>query len=55
MVNAVGQEAAPFELLIAVIVMGFVIFAGMSAMEQLWLQKCYGTTDAKLEEMKASL
>ncbi len=55
MINARGQEAAPFELLIAVIVMGFVIFAGMNAMEQLWLQKCLGTTDAKLEEMKTVL
>ncbi|MDP6670839.1 MAG: hypothetical protein QGI60_03415 [archaeon] len=52
MVNSKGQESAPFELLIAVIIMGFVIFAGMQAMRQLWLQKCFGTTDAKLEELK---
>lgn len=55
MFNKSGQEGAPFELLVAVIVMGFVIFAGMQAMEQLWVQKCYGTTDAKLEEMKTIL
>ncbi len=55
MFNEKGQESAPFELLIAVIVMGFVIFAGMQAMNQLWVQKCYGTTDAKLEEFKTVL
>ncbi|MAG22342.1 MAG: hypothetical protein CL943_03515 [Candidatus Diapherotrites archaeon] len=55
MFNKKGQEAAPFELLIAVIVMGFVIFVGMQAMERLYIQKCFGTTDAKLEEMKTIL
>lgn len=52
MFNSKGQESAPFELLIAVIIMGFVIFAGMQAMQQLWVQRCFGTTDAKLEELK---
>ena len=55
MFNARGQEGAPFELLVAVIVMGFVIFAGMNAMNQLWRQRCYGTIDAKLEEFKTAL
>lgn len=55
MFNARGQEGAPFELLVAVIVMGFVIFAGMNAMNVLWKQRCYGTIDAKIEEFKTSL
>ena len=55
MLNRRGQEAAPFELLVAVIIMGFVIFVGMRAMADLNTQKCYGETDAKLEEMKTKL
>jgi len=55
MVGSRGQESAPFELLIAVIVMGFVIFIGMRAMADLTVQKCYGETDSKLEEMKTKL
>jgi hypothetical protein len=55
MVGNRGQESAPFELLIAVIVMGFVIFIGMRAMSDLMVQKCYGETDSKLEEMKTKL
>ncbi|MCX6798774.1 MAG: hypothetical protein NTW59_01605 [Candidatus Diapherotrites archaeon] len=50
-----GQESAPFELLIAVIVMGFVIFVGMRAMSQLNCQKCVGETEAKLEELKTKI
>ncbi len=55
MLDKRGQEAAPFELLIAVIIMGFVIYIGMRAMSDLNCQKCYGETDAKLEEMKTGL
>lgn len=55
MLGKKGQEAAPFELLIAVIIMGFVIFVGMKAMSDLQMQKCYGETDAKLEELKTRL
>ncbi len=55
MLGQKGQESAPFELLVAVIVMGFVIFVGLQAMEQLNLQRCYSETDAKLEAMKTSL
>jgi len=53
--NRRGQEAAPFELLIAVIIMGFVIFVGLQAMDQLNSQKCYNETNAKLEEMKTKI
>ncbi len=50
-----GQESAPFELLVAVIIMGFVIFVGLQAMDQLNQQKCYNEINAKLEEMKTKL
>lgn len=50
-----GQEAAPFELLVAVIIMGFVIFVGLQAMDQLNKEKCYNEINAKLEEMKTKL
>jgi len=53
--NQQGQEAAPFELLIAVIIMGFVIFIGLQAMDQLNKEKCYNEINAKLEEMKTAL
>ena len=53
--NLRGQEAAPFELLVAVIIMGFVIFIGLQAMNQLNTQKCYNETNAKLEDMKTRL
>jgi len=55
MLNRKGQESAPFELLVAVIVMGFVIFVGLQAMDQLNKQKCFNETNAKLEEMKTKL
>jgi len=55
MIGQRGQEAAPFELLVAVIVMGFVIFIGLQAMESLNVQRCYNETDAKLEGMKTAL
>ena len=49
MFNNRGQEGAPFELLVAVIIMGFVIFAGMNAMHSVWLQQCKGSTDSKIK------
>ncbi len=55
MLNRKGQESAPFELLIAVIIMGFVIFVGMNAMKELSLQKCKGETESKLESLKTAL
>lgn len=53
--NRRGQESAPFELLVAVIIMGFVIFVGLQAMDQLNRQKCYNETNARLEEMKTKI
>ena len=50
-----GQEAAPFELLIAVILMGFVILVGMQAMSALGSQKCIHETEGQLENMKSAI
>ena len=55
MLNRRGQESAPFELLVAVIIMGFVIFVGLQAMDQLNKQRCYNEINAKLEMMKTKL
>ncbi len=52
MLNKRGQEAAPFELLIAVIIMGFVIIIGAQAMLYLQDQKCKGDTDRQLQDLK---
>jgi len=50
-----GQEAAPFELLVAVIIMGFVIFVGLRAMAIVDEQRCYNEINATLENMKTKL
>ncbi len=47
-----GQEAAVFELLIAVILMGFVILVGMSALQSLNEQKCEGELNQMLNDLK---
>jgi len=53
--NQKGQEEAPFELLVAVIIMGFVIFIGLQAMVKLNEERCYNETDASLEGLKKSV
>ncbi len=50
-----GQEEAPFELLIAVIIMGFVLFIGLKAMTTLDEQRCSQQTEQKLEDLKTKL
>jgi hypothetical protein len=55
MFNSRGQEAAPFELLIAVIIMTFVIVLGMNALDILAKEKCQGELDAQMEQIKTSL
>lgn len=50
-----GQEEAPFELMIAVIVMGFVLLIGLSAMNELQKQKCNNDLEAKLEDLKTKI
>ena len=55
MVNQKGQEAAPFELLIAVILMGFVIIIGTYASMELERQKSEQQINQKLEDFKEAL
>ncbi|MDP2973957.1 MAG: hypothetical protein Q8N60_02810 [Candidatus Diapherotrites archaeon] len=53
--TAKGQESAPFELLVAVIIMGFVIFIGTSVMQQVNCEKCKGETNKELNDMVTAL
>ncbi|MEK6970663.1 MAG: hypothetical protein AABW68_03120 [archaeon] len=53
--NQRAQESAPFELLIAVILMGFVLFAGYQAISRLQEQTCANTINAQLEGMSRNL
>ncbi|MBN2067561.1 MAG: hypothetical protein JW744_03780 [Candidatus Diapherotrites archaeon] len=55
MVNRKGQEAAPFELLIAVIVMGFVIVIGTYAINNMHWEQCKRDTEKGLNNLKNSL
>lgn len=55
MLNQKGQEEAPFELLIAVILMGFVLFMGFMLTEQVKVSDCQGRTDQALEGLKAKI
>lgn len=50
-----GQVSAPFEVLIAVILMGFVLFAGYNAIQQLESQSCANTVNSQLEKMAQNL
>ncbi len=50
-----GQESAPFELLIAVILMGFVILMAAQAMNQLQKQTCANTINSQLEALARNL
>jgi hypothetical protein len=50
-----GQEAAPFEVLIAVVLMGFVILVGLNAVNTLNQEKCEGELAYKLNELKHAI
>ncbi|MBI4052699.1 MAG: hypothetical protein HY394_01545 [Candidatus Diapherotrites archaeon] len=50
-----GQESAPFELLVAVIVMGFVIAIGYQALGILNNQLCEGKIEASLNNFRSKL
>ncbi len=50
-----GQESAPFELLVAVVVMTFVLLIGVRAMDELSKVKCKGEIEAELEELKTAI
>ena len=55
MLSQKGQESAPFELLVAVTLMIFVVAAGLNAMNVLGRQDCRGQIDKKLEDMKTAI
>ncbi len=55
MLSKKGQESAPFELLIAVIIMGFVIFFGLQALTQINKEQCSGKLNRNLEEFRIEL
>ncbi|MBI4044392.1 MAG: hypothetical protein HY392_01665 [Candidatus Diapherotrites archaeon] len=50
-----AQEGAPFELLVAVVVMGFVLLAGFRVIGILQLEECKGKLDSNLEELKTAI
>ncbi len=50
-----GQESAPFELLVAVILMAFVLFAGYNALDRLNKQVCQNVIESELNEFSRSL
>ena len=50
-----GQESAPFELLIAVILMGFVLLVGYNAITKLREQQCASIIDSELNELARNL
>lgn len=54
-VNKKGQASAPFEVLVAVILMGFVILAGTWALTNLSENTCIGDKRQKLSELKEAI
>ncbi|MCR4335364.1 MAG: hypothetical protein NUV57_02395 [archaeon] len=50
-----GQESAPFELLIAIIVMTFVIVIGFNALETLNRETCEGNMNQNMELIKSAI
>lgn len=50
-----GQESAVFELLIAIIVMGFVIVIGANALGTLQQKTCEGTMSQNLEDLRSAI
>ena len=50
-----GQESAPFELLVAVLIMGFVLVMGFMAIQQQQQNQCAKTNEAVLEQLKTGL
>ena len=50
-----GQESAPFELLIAMIVMSFVIIIGFNALDRLSIETCKGNLNQNLGEIRSSI
>ena len=55
MFNFKGQEEAPFQLLVAVILMTFVIIAGLNAMNEASKQKCFHNTEKLMNDLKLAI
>ncbi len=55
MLGKKAQVSAPFELMVAVILMTFVILAGLYAMNTLEKQKCENEVNKELEELKEAI
>jgi len=55
MLGKKAQVSAPFELMVAVILMTFVILAGLYAMNTLERQKCENEVNKALEELKEGI
>ncbi len=50
-----GQEEAPFQLLVAVILMTFVIIVGVNAMNEANKQKCFNDTEKLMNDFKLAV
>lgn len=50
-----GQESAPFELLIAMILMGFVIVVGFNALDRLGFEICKGNMNQNMEQIRTAI
>jgi len=50
-----GQEEAPFQLLVAVILMTFVIIVGLRAIEQAEEQKCFYDTEKSMNDLRTAI
>jgi len=55
LLNFKGQEEAPFQLLVAVILMTFVIIIGLNAMNEASKQKCFNDTEKLMNDLKLSI
>jgi len=53
--QAKGQESAPFEVLIGVILMGFVLYIGFNAMESMTRQDCENRLTRAVETFRIKL
>ena len=55
MLGQKGQESAPFELMVAIIIMTFVLIIGTQALQTLAEEKCKGEIEAELESVKTAI
>ncbi len=55
MIGKRGQEGAPFELLVAVVIMGFVLVAGFRVIQVLQVEECKGRLDNNMELIKTAI